>query len=513
MCFASRRVSMRARRQANGMVLLLATHLAAANMSGGGGGGSSSIDPPPGKCPQRQLGVPLPTAHNKRRHRHVVSGGGGGGGTGGGHHHHHPHRDAPAMVACAGCQNEWAASFPSTPSSEQLGAKKCGGASGAGGGAGGAGGGGGAGKTQHAADTCSVSSSDSSSHSPLCRICFQGQEQGELLSPCRCNGSVRCTHQPCLVKWISERGSWSCELCYYKYQVIPISTKNPLQWQAISLTMIEKVQIAAVILGCLFLVASILWLVWSAFSTSARWQRQDMLFQICYGMYGFMDLVCIGLIIHEGPAIYRIFKRWRAVNQRWKVLNYDKIRDKSDTAGSTTTTTVTAATTISSTATATATATTTPALAAVATAVATRATSTTAAVANGAQGSAPSAPSFLRRRIRVLGAFSGPFGFHHHHHHGAPQHYGHHQRRGHHHHHHLHHHHLLHHHHHLLHHHHHRSGPRLGLGLGPGMSAGHGRCAHPLLQMLQRLRQCNRGGGGNRGARARRELVMRVTTV
>ncbi|CAN0356437.1 unnamed protein product [Lampetra planeri] len=410
MCFASRRVSMRARRQANGMVLLLATHLAAANMSGGGGGGSSSIDPPPGKCPQRQLGVPLPTAHNKRRHRHVVSGGGGGGGTGGGHHHHHPHRDAPAMVACAGCQNEWAASFPSTPSSEQLGAKKCGGASGAGGGAGGAGGGGGAGKTQHAADTCSVSSSDSSSHSPLCRICFQGQEQGELLSPCRCNGSVRCTHQPCLVKWISERGSWSCELCYYKYQVIPISTKNPLQWQAISLTMIEKVQIAAVILGCLFLVASILWLVWSAFSTSARWQRQDMLFQICYGMYGFMDLVCIGLIIHEGPAIYRIFKRWRAVNQRWKVLNYDKIRDKSDTAGSTTTTTVTAATTISSTATATATATTTPALAAVATAVATRATSTTAA-------------------------------------------------------------------------------------------------------MLQRLRQCNRGGGGNRGARARRELVMRVTTV
>lgn len=53
--------------------------------------------------------------------------------------------------------------------------------------------------------------------------------QGELLSPCRCSGSVRCTHEPCLIKWISERGSWSCELCYYKYQVIAISTKNPLQ--------------------------------------------------------------------------------------------------------------------------------------------------------------------------------------------------------------------------------------------------------------------------------------------
>lgn len=58
---------------------------------------------------------------------------------------------------------------------------------------------------------------------PLCAL------QGELLSPCRCDGSVRCTHQPCLIRWISERGSWSCELCYFKYQVLAISTKNPLQ--------------------------------------------------------------------------------------------------------------------------------------------------------------------------------------------------------------------------------------------------------------------------------------------
>ncbi|XP_048050678.1 membrane associated ring-CH-type finger 4 [Megalobrama amblycephala] len=165
---------------------------------------------------------------------------------------------------------------------------------------------------------------------PVCRICFQGPEQGELLSPCRCSGSVRSTHQPCLIKWISERGSWTCELCYYKYQVIAISTKNPLQWQAISLTVIEKVQIAAAILGSLFLIASISWLVWSSLSPSAKWQRQDLLFQICYGMYGFMDVVCIALIVHEGPSVFRIFHRWQAVNQQWKVLNYDKKRDSEE---------------------------------------------------------------------------------------------------------------------------------------------------------------------------------------
>ncbi|XP_078408897.1 E3 ubiquitin-protein ligase MARCHF4-like isoform X1 [Cetorhinus maximus] len=180
-------------------------------------------------------------------------------------------------------------------------------------------------------DRVSVSSSIASGcRSPLCRICFQGSEQGDLLSPCRCAGSVRCTHQPCLIKWISERGSWSCELCYYKYHVIAISAKNPLQWQAISLTVIERVQIAAAILGSLFLIASISWLIWSTISPSAKWQRQDLLFQICYGMYGFMDIVCIGLIIHEGPSVYRIFKRWQAVNQQWKVLNYEKSKDMED---------------------------------------------------------------------------------------------------------------------------------------------------------------------------------------
>uniref|UniRef100_A0A8D2NK82 RING-type E3 ubiquitin transferase n=1 Tax=Zonotrichia albicollis TaxID=44394 RepID=A0A8D2NK82_ZONAL len=151
--------------------------------------------------------------------------------------------------------------------------------------------------------------------------------QGELLNPCRCDGSVRYTHQLCLLKWISERGSWTCELCCYRYHVIAIKMKKPCQWQSITITLVEKVQMVAVILGSLFLVASVTWLLWSAFSPYAVWQRKDILFQICYGMYGFMDLVCIGLIVHEGASVYRVFKRWRAVNLHWDVLNYDKATD------------------------------------------------------------------------------------------------------------------------------------------------------------------------------------------
>uniref|UniRef100_A0A3P9IEW9 RING-type E3 ubiquitin transferase n=1 Tax=Oryzias latipes TaxID=8090 RepID=A0A3P9IEW9_ORYLA len=173
----------------------------------------------------------------------------------------------------------------------------------------------------------SNSSSDTCIPTPSCRICFQGAEQGDLMNPCRCDGSVRYTHQQCLLKWISERGCWTCELCCYRFQVIAINMKRPWQWQSITITLVEKVQIIAVLLGSLFLVASISWLFWSALSPQAIWQRRDVLFQICYAMYGFMDLVCVGLIVHEGAAVYNVFLRWRAVNLHWDVQSYDKAKD------------------------------------------------------------------------------------------------------------------------------------------------------------------------------------------
>lgn len=60
-------------------------------------------------------------------------------------------------------------------------------------------------------------------------LCPLSARQGDLLNPCRCDGSVRYTHQHCLLKWISERGCWTCELCCYRFQVIAINMKRP--WQ------------------------------------------------------------------------------------------------------------------------------------------------------------------------------------------------------------------------------------------------------------------------------------------
>uniref|UniRef100_A0A3P8RZE4 RING-type E3 ubiquitin transferase n=1 Tax=Amphiprion percula TaxID=161767 RepID=A0A3P8RZE4_AMPPE len=157
-------------------------------------------------------------------------------------------------------------------------------------------------------------SSETCIPTPSCRICFQGAEQGDLLNPCRCDGSVRYTHQHCLLNYLLPRHRHQHE-----------------EWQSITITLVEKVQIIAVFLGSLFLVASISWLLWSALSPQAIWQRRDVLFQICYGMYGFMDLVCVGLIVHEGAAVYNVFMRWRAVNLHWDVQSYNKAKDMEET--------------------------------------------------------------------------------------------------------------------------------------------------------------------------------------
>lgn len=114
----------------------------------------------------------------------------------------------------------------------------------------------------------------------------------------KCCGVLICSRWVCCLRndsWISlRRPSFFILTCMFCPPFPFLFALSLLQWQAISLTVIEKVQIAAAILGSLFLIASISWLIWSTFSPSAKWQRQDLLFQICYGMYGFMDIVCIG---------------------------------------------------------------------------------------------------------------------------------------------------------------------------------------------------------------------------
>lgn len=59
----------------------------------------------------------------------------------------------------------------------------------------------------------------------LCRICFEGAslENGPLIAPCQCNGSLKYVHVECLELWRRSgqnngAAAYACPQCHYKYR-------------------------------------------------------------------------------------------------------------------------------------------------------------------------------------------------------------------------------------------------------------------------------------------------------
>lgn len=60
-----------------------------------------------------------------------------------------------------------------------------------------------------------------------CRICRGEDEPGRpLLHPCRCSGSIKFTHEDCLVNWLAQSGSARCELCNHPFRFEPLYQPN-----------------------------------------------------------------------------------------------------------------------------------------------------------------------------------------------------------------------------------------------------------------------------------------------
>ena len=59
----------------------------------------------------------------------------------------------------------------------------------------------------------------------MCRICHGGYEEGELIRPCKCTGTVKYAHQSCVLNWVSKSGNQSCELCGFKFRTHKKSVK------------------------------------------------------------------------------------------------------------------------------------------------------------------------------------------------------------------------------------------------------------------------------------------------
>ncbi|XP_030768403.1 E3 ubiquitin-protein ligase MARCH3-like isoform X2 [Sitophilus oryzae] len=54
----------------------------------------------------------------------------------------------------------------------------------------------------------------------ICRICHGGESMADLLTPCRCRGTVALAHLSCLERWLKESNHSSCELCKHHFSIV-----------------------------------------------------------------------------------------------------------------------------------------------------------------------------------------------------------------------------------------------------------------------------------------------------
>ncbi|XP_049829179.1 E3 ubiquitin-protein ligase MARCHF3-like [Schistocerca gregaria] len=71
----------------------------------------------------------------------------------------------------------------------------------------------------------------------ICRICHG--DEGWLVAPCSCRGTVAWVHRACLERWLSEAGRDSCELCGRRFHTVRVPRHGPwsglLRWLATGL--------------------------------------------------------------------------------------------------------------------------------------------------------------------------------------------------------------------------------------------------------------------------------------
>lgn len=63
-----------------------------------------------------------------------------------------------------------------------------------------------------------------------CWICYEEIEEHEMLSPCKCKGTLQYAHKSCLLEWLSESQTTSCPHCNYKYNIETTYTSWLEEW-------------------------------------------------------------------------------------------------------------------------------------------------------------------------------------------------------------------------------------------------------------------------------------------
>ena len=69
----------------------------------------------------------------------------------------------------------------------------------------------------HCSESVFCDSGLSESTMMICRICHESESREELVSLCKCAGTMGLLHRSCVEKWLSSVNSNQCEICNFRY--------------------------------------------------------------------------------------------------------------------------------------------------------------------------------------------------------------------------------------------------------------------------------------------------------
>jgi len=189
--------------------------------------------------------------------------------------------------------------------------------------------------------TTGMSHSSSTSSMPICRICQLPsiEPHNTLISPCRCLGSIRYVHNPCLAKWLEVCSRKTgeapvCELCQYQY----IRHKKFVisNWRVPSISSKDKV------LHSVFLMSIVIMIICSI-ATILSFKQADTLPKVgpdtelssselltlsCGVLFFFSFFVAMYVEVKAEYTIYQLICKFFQMNHEWTILEYDRTRDR-----------------------------------------------------------------------------------------------------------------------------------------------------------------------------------------
>lgn len=108
-----------------------------------------------------------------------------------------------------------------------------------------------------------------------CRICRgEGTLEEPLFYPCKCSGSIKFVHQPCLVEWLSHSQKKHCELCKTPFRFTKLYDPNmPRNLPApLFLKQLFIHSFRTVVTWLRFILVAFVWLGWLPWSMRAIWR-------------------------------------------------------------------------------------------------------------------------------------------------------------------------------------------------------------------------------------------------